>query len=127
MHAIGGRMFDVLIGIAALWFANLMLKPAPLAAALAWGIGLLFFWLRSSRSLWAALAGLLSGVALGSALHLVAHVSGRSTVPPGSLFSHLLLEAGIGFSVGALALAASLGRRWWRMLGTGADSGRHCS
>lgn len=113
MQTIGGRVFDILVGIVVLWAANLFLNPVPLAAALAWSLGLLLFWLRDSHSLWATSVGLLIGVALGAAVHLVTHLFGRSIVPPEGPFIHVLLDAGIGLAVGALALAASLGRHLW--------------
>lgn len=113
-QTIGGSAFDILVGIAVLWVANLMLDPVPLAAALAWALGLLAFWLRGSRSLRPASAGLVGGVALGTAVHLIVHVSGRSAPPSEGPFLHVLLDAAIGLAVGALALAASLGRHLWR-------------
>ena len=107
-------MFNILAGVAALWVANFLLNPVPLAAALAWALGLLLFWLLGSRSLRWASVGVLSGVALGATVHLSAHHTGRSAVPPEGLFMHVLWDATIGLTVGLIALAASLGRLLWR-------------
>jgi len=45
-------------------------------------------------------------------MRLVAHLSGRSTVPPEGPFTDLLLNTGLALSVGTLALAASQGRHF---------------
>jgi len=114
MKAIGGRMFDILAGVAVLWVANLLLNPVPFVAALAWTLGLLLFWLLGSRSLWWASVGLFSGVALGATVHLFTHHTGHSAVPPEGPFMHVLWDATTGLTVGLLAFAASLGRQLWR-------------
>ena len=67
IKAIGDRLFDILVGAAVLYVANLLLDPAPIGAALAWSFGLLLFWLRGSHSLWHASAGVLTGAVLAAA------------------------------------------------------------
>jgi len=116
MKTIGDRVFSVLVGVVVLGMANLWLDPVPLAAALAWALGLLLFWTRQSPSLWPAVAGLLGGATLGAIVHLLTHLGGRSPPPAEGLAVHVLFDAALGVMVGALALAASLGRHLWRRM-----------
>lgn len=110
IRAIGARLFDILVGFAFLYVANLLLDPAPIGAALAWSLGTVFFWLRGSRAMWHAAAGILAGALLGAAWHVFVHLAGRSPVPAEGQVMHVLMDATVGLLVGGLAVAASLGR-----------------
>lgn len=90
----------LIVAVLLLTLADKILQPVPIPAGTTVLGGLLALWVRSEwRAVWAA-GGLVIGATTGTGIHLLVHLTGRSTLPDAGVLVHVSTNGIGGLAVG---------------------------
>jgi hypothetical protein len=99
-----GLGLALVLGVLLLAGADAVMKPAPIASATAFLLGLIGLWLGGSEVVFRTSAGAVLGAAIGAFIHYYVHRSGGSPEPFEGVPVHIVGNAVLGLAVGAVLL-----------------------
>jgi hypothetical protein len=100
MRQISRFAVTLIVAVLLLTLADRIFQPVPIPAGTAALGGLLALWVRSEwRAVWAA-GGLVIGATMGTGIHLLVHLTGRSTLSDAGVLAHVSTNGIGGLAVG---------------------------